>query len=214
MRCGNCGNDAEDRWKYCPRCGAALRDVFSIADMFKKMHKDMGSIETDMKKAFQKNFEVLDLSPMFRNPERGSGFSIKIISNNRNPPKISVKTFGNVDSRNLEKQIYEQFGVKHRIPEKPAQERPAAPSERPEEAPKSTEEPETELKKFGSRVVASISLPGVKSPNDIRISDLENSVEVRATVGDKAFFKILRKPANARLIDKRFEKEKLIMEFA
>jgi len=96
--------------------------------------------------------------------------------------------------------------------------RPGKP-EKPEEklvikGPMKTEEPKTSVARSASKVVVSIHLPGVESEKDIEVSELENSVEVKALAKDKAYFKILTKPSQFRLSSKSFEKGILHMEFS
>jgi HSP20 family molecular chaperone IbpA len=96
--------------------------------------------------------------------------------------------------------------------------RPGKPAEQQEKlvikGPMKTEEPKTSVARSASKVVVSIHLPGVESEKDIEVSELENSVEVKALARDKAYFKILTKPRQFRLSSKSFEKGILHMEFS
>jgi len=76
---------------------------------------------------------------------------------------------------------------------------------------KETIEPKTEVKHLGYKDVIEIHLPGVKSMRDIQITQLEQSIEIKARVGDKLYFKLLPiPPGNA--IKKSFSKGKLRIE--
>ena len=72
------------------------------------------------------------------------------------------------------------------------------------------EEPTTKIKRFSNSIVYEINLPGVTSIEDISITQLENSIEVRAVSKDKSYFKPLE--INFPIIDYELEKEKLILE--
>jgi len=222
MKCPRCGREIEKRWDFCPHCGAMLT-MNQIDDIMEKMGQQM----KHMDKLFRKDFEVFDLSPYFKSRgSGGSGFSIKIVQQNHNKPKVSVNTFGNIDKEKLEKQIYRQLGTKKAASEtmhekegflkklgitkdgKPETKRYGVA------APKRTEEPKTEVKRLESTVVVNMDMPGVRSDRDIEIKELENSIEVKALAGDKAYFKILTKPEQFRLIKKRFSRGMLHLEFS
>jgi len=230
MRCGRCGSDAKEGWTYCPKCGNPLRRRDLFSDMFDRMRKEM----KEMDRVFEKDMQFLDISPFFRQQKpRGSGFTIRITRAGGKEPKVSVKTFGNVDSstkRELSEELGEMVPMQPRPEKREHKEsvlkrmipagRPAEPSReapRKEELekvcePRSMEEPECEVRPLEDRVVVEIKLPGVKE-KDIRIKELESSVEVKAMVKDKAYFKILTKPENRRIAGKSFSKGVLRVEF-
>ena len=201
----------EKGWSYCPSCGFRVERGF-FDDMFSRIKRELFDREM---KAFERQAEALDLSPFFRNP-KGGGFSIKIYRSGASVPKVYVKTFGDVDRNQVEKAVYSQLGVR----DKGVQElrRRATQIQREEKKTatglKQAEEPRTSVRSLGDRVVVDIDLPGVKSPGEISINELENSVEVKAMVGDKAFFKILTKPPQFRVVQRTFSNNTLHLEFA
>jgi len=214
MRCRKCGSELNEKWKFCPRCGSILsRDLF--ADVFSRMEKEL----KEMDKIFERDFEVFDLSPFFRKPNRGRGFSIKITQSSGQDPKFSVKTFGDVDRKEIEEEVKrmgfrERPGlIKNRVRETGGYEKPEAEGRdfSISEA-KTTEEPKTHVKRTGYRIVAEIELPGVRDQNDIEVKSLENSIEVKAKAGDKAYFKILTKPPQTSIVSKSFKKGILYLE--
>lgn len=160
------------------------------------------------------------------NQPKRSGFTIKIVQAGGRKPGISVRTFGDVDKGKLEKEINELGAWQNSL--KPKEEpqstklglfRKAGKPLEPQEkilikGPMKTEEPKTSVARSASRVVVSIQLPGVESEKDIEVSELENSVEVKALAKDRAYFKILTKPSKFRLAKKSFEKGILHMEFS
>jgi HSP20 family molecular chaperone IbpA len=217
MNCPRCGAKIEKDWEYCPKCGVRFRkrddffsgffDVGKIFDRFQKMQEEIN-------KSFEKDFEVFDLSPAFRKPVKGksSGFTIKITRVGNKEPKVSVNTFGDVDRESVKREVKdlaEDAGIDIR--------QPAAREHKPKEelpVPKYTEEPKTSVKRLDSKVLVEIDVPGVKSDDNIRVNELENSVEVKALAGDKAYFKILTKPEQFRITRKEFRKGKLLIEFS
>lgn len=220
MRCGNCGADMEEGWSYCPRCGHRNRGrrgrsmLDNIFSRFRKEFEDMDSM-------FERDFEAFDISPFFGKP-KSSGFTVKIVSSDRQPPRVSVKGFGGVDEKKLERQIRSQMGmgVGDENAGEAAEKRRAEPAEpvkekvrKPLKLPLATEEPKTEAKRTDGKVAVDMEMPGVKGEENIEIRELEDSVEVKAVAGDRGYFKILTKPGKSRLVEKRFEKGKLHLAF-
>ncbi len=220
MKCGSCGEEVSEEWEFCPRCGARIRknDMFSDAfDMMEKEMSRLGNDLSDMDNPLEKNFEVFDLSPFFRKRPRGSGFSIKITRGSGKKPSVSVKTFGDVNRKDIEKEMRKMGIGKSPEPEGSEINREDSPERttgEPEtsEAPKVTEEPETEVRRVGDRIVVEIKIPGVKETKDIHITSLENSVEVKAIAGKKAYFKILTKPPDSSVVNKDFSEGVLRLE--
>jgi HSP20 family molecular chaperone IbpA len=209
MDCPRCGSKIEKDWDYCPRCGTPFRqrDVFSLFDMG-KIFERLGKVQEEMKKSIEKDFEVFDLTPAFKKA-KSSGFTIRITSSGDSTPKVYVKTFGDVDEKAVRREVgemAEQTGMKLKQSHKPAE------KELP--IPKYTEEPKTSVRRADSGVVVEIEMPGVRSEEDIRINELESSVEVRAIAGDKAYFKILTKPEQFTITEKEFRNGKLVIVFS
>lgn len=82
--------------------------------------------------------------------------------------------------------------------------------EKPVKIPKFTEEPETTIERRGNRQIINIKLPGVKK-EDIEIKRLEQSIEIKAFAGDKAYFKLIPIPSSAA-VNRSFEDEMLKIE--
>jgi HSP20 family molecular chaperone IbpA len=238
MKCPRCKRDVEKGWEYCSSCGFMLKnDDFSrFDDMFKRVNKQM----EQMNRMFDKDFEVFDLSPVFNElrekpvERKARGFRITMNSGTGREPKVSVQTFG--DSNNeMRKDILEQLadkgakpsaksdGKRHtmfRIPgltrtnERPKQGSMERDENNEFHLSTKTEEPKTSVKRLGSKVVVDIEIPDVKSHDRIDVRELESSVEVKAIAGDKSYFKILTKPSQFKLSEKRFEKGMLHLEFS
>jgi len=222
MECPRCRSKLKNEWSYCPECGLARSGFVSLNfnDIFTRMRKEM----TEMEKPIDRDFEVFDLSPFFRDQNKksfvikphGSGFSIRIVRSGEHKPKVTVKTFGNVNKENVLKQIYSKFGIR---PEKKQPENITQPkrdeySEKITRAsPKKTEEPKSTVKRLGSKVIVDIELPDVKRDDDIQVKELEDSVEVRALADDKLYFKILTKPSKSGITSQDFKNGVLHLEF-
>ncbi|MCL4372997.1 zinc ribbon domain-containing protein [Candidatus Parvarchaeota archaeon] len=72
-------------------------------------------------------------------------------------------------------------------------------------------EPEDLVSKHGDTVIHAISLPGVRTKNDIDIRKMENSIEVRAKNGDKLYLKIVRRDKKQSVISEEFANENLVL---
>ncbi len=228
MRCPNCKSNVDDRWQFCPKCGTRLRRRRSLFDqLFSHFGREFEQMDKEIDR-MEKRFEALDLSPFFRQTG-GKGFKIKVVRHGGDEPKVSVQTFGDVKGEDIRKELKKQMGregqpIKIRIgPPRPRITRsgPAPGSQGPEAkprkelpTPKTTEEPKTEVRRVDSKVMVDMELPGVKSLEDIRINEMQESVEVRAVAGERGFFKILTKPGQFRLSGKSFKAGKLHLEFS
>jgi HSP20 family molecular chaperone IbpA len=223
MQCPVCGTKIDKEWGFCPRCGTRISGDF-FDEIFSRMRKELA----EMNKLLEKDIEAFDLSPWFKDMDRKSvhpkrsGFTIKIVQAGNKQPDVSVRTFGDVEKNKLRKEI-DELGAWQSGTEKEAggsyfregAGKPAKPQEKLViKGPMKTEEPKTSVARSASKVVVSIHLPGVESENDIEVSELENSIEVKALAKDKAYFKILTKPSQFRLSKKSFGKGVLQMEFS
>ncbi|HDD45935.1 MAG TPA: zinc-ribbon domain-containing protein [Candidatus Aenigmarchaeota archaeon] len=203
MKCPRCGSEVKSGWSYCPVCGFKLKRVEEIpTDIFSIVEREMKAFN----KLFEKDFEFFDLTPWFRKGRKG--FTIKIIQESGKEPRITVKTYGDIDREKVEKELYDRFGIKSPLKAQPERKRVIDIS-----TPKITEEPRSEIRRVGDKLIVDIHLPGVKKEEDIDIKVLENSVEVKAFAGEKVYFKILTKPPEFDIARYAFENEILHLEF-
>ncbi len=226
MRCPRCGTDVEKGWAFCPRCGYRLHradDFFSGTSGFDDiLQRLVKQISDEMNRMLERNVEVFDLSPLFSSKNfrgRSRGFRIKITRSGNEKPRIDVKTFGNVDRdaiRDEIEDVYEKAGVKKGMESRlPIGARPVAEARsRAAKEPAVTEEPETTIRRDNSSVIVEVRVPGVKSINDIDVTELDKSVEVKAIVGSKAYFKILTKPPSYSLKAREFRDGVLKLVFS
>ncbi len=214
MRCPYCGMHVESDWDYCPRCGGSLARRSFFEDVFERINREF----KEMDKLFDRNFEALDISQFFKDvkPKR-SGFSIRITQIGGRKPEISIKTFGDVDKEEIAREIHDKLGIDISFRKRRKIEIPKPSLKGLKEKikePKVTEEPKTTIKRTDSKVVVEIEIPDIKNEENIEVRELENSVEVKAIAGDKAYFKILSKPRGFRVSSKKFRNGKLYLEFS
>jgi HSP20 family molecular chaperone IbpA len=212
------------------------RDLFSqIFSQMRNSFRDMEGFE----RMFERDIEALDLSPWFRRrpdkervlkPLQKKGFTVHITTGTGMRPKVNVKTYGDVNKEKIEREVYDKLGVQ-KIPQTQKAPHPEKVEDKSEQhgerrsrfslpsitrksVPKCTEEPKADVKRIGDKVTVDICMPDVKSTDNIEIKELESSVEVKAVTGDKAYFKILTKPAQFGLSEKSFKDGTLHLEFS
>jgi len=77
--------------------------------------------------------------------------------------------------------------------------------------PKKVVEPKTEIKNLGNKKIVEIELKGVREDN-IKVNELEHSIEIRAYSKGKLFFNVIPKKSNTSILNKYFDGKKLILE--
>jgi HSP20 family molecular chaperone IbpA len=193
-RCRNCGRGLKKDWVVCPYCGEEVEPKKPYArqfDLLEDIEREFERIDKMFGPSFFK-FPKIDI----RTPFRGGGISITIRSGTGMKPQIDVKTSG--DYKKLEPEIKRRLGVREGIEEIEEEK----PKRKP---PRITEEPETTIQRTGNVETIKIKLPDVKSLDDIEIKKLEQSLEVKAFVGDKVYFKLIPIKPHARISGKSFE---------
>jgi len=200
-KCRECGEKVSDKWDFCPYCGAPLRErEFEPFDIFEDIEKEFRRID--------RMFGFEPLKFRIKPGIRGGGISITIQSGTGMEPKIEVRTSG--EYKKLEPEIKRRLGIKPGVEE--VSEEEAEEEKRKVRVPKVTEEPEAEVKSLGNKQIISIKLPDVKSEKDIEVKKLEQSMEIKAFAGDKAYFKLIPLPANASIVKKEFKNGVLRIE--
>lgn len=187
--CPCCAEKVGKDWKYCPHCGTQLHRPMDIFEEVEEAFKEFD-------KFFSPRFFKF---PSF--PFRGGGISITITSKSGEEPKVQVSTFG--DYKLFEPEIKQRLGVKPKVKEVEMEEA---------KAPAVTEEPEMVVEQLNGKQVLKLKLPGVRSVEEVDVRKLEQSIEVRARVGNKAYFKLIPIKPDAEILDKRYKKETLELE--
>jgi HSP20 family molecular chaperone IbpA len=209
--CSNCGEKIKEDWEFCPYCGEEIEKEKLRA---KERIAPFKNIFGDVEKEFERIDKMFGFDS-FRFPSfkikpgsRGGGVSITIQSGTGMAPKVEVKTFG--EYKKLEPELKRKLGVKPAVEE--VAEEQEGKKRLEVKLPKVTEEPETEIQNLGSRQIISIKLPDVKSEDDVELKRLEQSIEVKAFAGDKAYFTLLPLPSSAAIAKKEFKNGVLRIE--
>ena len=72
------------------------------------------------------------------------------------------------------------------------------------------EEPKTNIRRLGDKVIYELELPGIDSLDQISFIKMENSIEIKAATKEKAYEKIIQ--IDLPISDYKLEDEKLILE--
>jgi len=201
--CSNCGSKVEKGWRHCPHCGVSL--MGSGGDMFSHVLREMDEMTKRMGLKIDRDMEVIDISGMLEDVMKSMGgtksnnrrgFSLRIHQKNDENPKIMFRRIGGQHLEHTRKSIIPRL-------RKPVEGKP--PTHKLSiKLPQETSEPETEIRRLGNKVLVDIRLPGVRNSGDVDISELENSVEIKAVAGNRGYFKIIRKPEFSRIAKKSF----------
>ncbi len=228
--CPNCGAEITGDWVFCPKCGVNLKDEGDEEESFMMpgfgLFADLDKQLEEMDRFFGGRGSIFEIPKAAqRRPQkpvpsqgqgvqvRGGGISITFSSGaTGGPPKVTIHTSG--DFKPLEPELRRKFGVDGgRV--RPRAEEPQVGEEPARAPPEITEEPEAELVKgAGGKVSAlKVKLPDVESARDIKISRLENSIEIKAYVKNKAYFKLFQVPPTSRIIGTAFKNGVLTISF-
>jgi len=175
--------------KRCSKCGEKIKDEWDFCPRCGR------KVKVD-----RQEFPGFKISPMMKS----GGISIIIQSGTGMEPRVNMKTSGGF--KRIEPEIKRKIGVQTGMGGITEEKRKVK-----DRIVKSTEEPETEIKNAGNRKIIFIKLPNVRSEDDIEINRFEQSIEIRAFAGDKAYFKLIPVPANA-LVSDEFDKGMLKLE--
>lgn len=223
--CPNCSAEIAGEWEFCPKCGArllqdAVPSPFFGFDLFADIDKQLEAMDKEFFGGRNSLFEIpkparaqrQQQQPQQQQPQRGSGpqqqvrgggISITFSSGTGRPPNVVIHTSG--DFKSLEPELRKRLTATGDMPQETPRREPS--EERQRAPPEVTEEPEAELiKGAGGKIAAlNVKLPGVDSAKDIKISRLPNSIEIKAYVKNKAYFKLFQLPPTSRITGTGFK---------
>lgn len=206
-KCKKCGSKISESNSFCPSCGVKLNENDTDWGMLGK--NDAPENELDMlsktlfnslnsgflnkmigsaMKMIEKEMKKVDNNPQFKK----NNFQLYINGKRINPENIKLtqspaKPEGSI-KKNLSKEKLKKFAI----------------------LPK--QEPLSNMKRFSDEVVYEIDIPGVESINDIIISKLESSIEIKALAKDKVYSKII--PVNLPIKKYNLQDDKLFLQLS
>lgn len=165
--------------KKCKNCNAKIDRNWIFCPSCGNTLKEVKSkdIFQEVDKEFRQIDQMLEMKVpkfMLKPPLKAKGVSIIITADNTSPPKINVQTYGE-----------HKHDIHHHHEKKPVR------------IPKTTEEPDTKIQRIQNKQIITLNLPDVKSLEDIELKQLDQSIEIKAFAGDKAYFKLIPIPLNA-----------------
>jgi len=219
--CKKCKNKIEKKFSYCPYCGSAFDDKENENEDYGLLGKEdvnlnnfLGNPNIKLPLGFNTIFKKLmsQMEKQMKNMNieekddekaivKKGGITINI-SNESGTPIIKVKSFGNLPGfEKIQNQAKPKAVItKSSLSEEKAKELSKLPRQ----------EAESKVRRLSGRVIYEIEVPEVTDINNVLISQLENSIEVKAFAKDKAYFKFL--PIALPLLKYKLAKEKLILE--
>ena len=172
----------EKGWNYCPKCGEEKKGFF------RNPFKGFG--EKLFTKSFDKMFkQVFDsMQEVDLESDGSKNFVIKM-SNLDGVPDVQV--FNSKKKPVVKKRV--QPRMSNRVL-------------------KNVEEPEAKLRDYGNSLFVELTIPSVKSINDVEIVKLGESVEIRAFGKGKSYFKMISVPKASNVLKKELKDGKLFVE--
>jgi HSP20 family molecular chaperone IbpA len=186
MKC-SCGQNLDKSWEFCPHCGKKVEKGFRLELPnfgFNKKEESFEDMDSDMDEQMEE---------MNRKAEQMlNAFGI--------PGKINIKIIRHGPEGFAPVQV--QSAPKIRRTEAKPQEEVPKPVEE-------TAEPITKITKSAGGMKIVMQLPGVLSPDDIKIRQFGESIEVKAYAGKRCYFKVIPVRPNSEIVEKKLTDEML-----
>ena len=176
-QCPRCKNIIKDSFNYCPICNKNLRSKYD--------EDDYGFLG---KNDFSEDMDVTDnfIDKMFNSAMKMLEKQMKNL-NERNKnyyqPGLNVQFFVNGEKIFPEKQIINRpIKVENHFTKEKLKKLLELPRK----------EPESNVKRISGKVIYELSVPGVKTIDNVLINQLENSIEIKALSDDLVYLKNLK----------------------
>ena len=192
--CSSCAKKIDKKFSYCPYCGFSFKKA--------KEESDFGMIGRD------------DFEENFQEPELKMPFGLDKVMNSL-VKQLEKQMSGMGDSSGMPKGFRIQISTGKpqvkQVQGKKVTEKIIISEEEFERRKKlPIEDAESKIRRIGEGIVYEISVPGVGSKQDVMITKLENSIEVKAYSKDKCYLKTI--PLNVDVIGYAIKDQKLFLE--
>jgi len=203
--CKECGEKTNKKYRFCPSCGTEINN--HKKEDWGMLGKSDSIDEGSFQSPFFGGFSGKMLNSMIGNVMKMLEKEMqKDMKDTQKIPRSNFKLMINgkeIKFSNPKEQIKQD--KPKRIPRMEfKQEQLKAFTSLPKE------EPKTNLKRFGDKIIYEIEMPEVKSFEDILINYLENSIEIKAVGKTKAYSKII--PINMPIVSQNLSQGKLVLE--
>jgi hypothetical protein len=227
--CQRCGRKTNKSNSFCPHCGTPLKkskekeelgmlgenDSFNeLESVSNSLFGGMGGISGSfMNKMLSNTMRMLEKeleremksNPQSQNPN---------LNNNPNfngSPRTKIRLMINGKEINLNNENSINQNSERKEKEKPAKFKKFSEDQVKKFSKLPKKQPKTELKRIADKISYEIEVPGVKSMEDISITPLESSIEMKAISSDKAYSKLI--PINLPIMGYSLSDGLLVLEF-
>jgi len=237
--CPKCNEKITGKFSFCPSCGFNLsknqekeygmlgnNDYVAQQDEVQNMmgnmfggafggkmmnsmlNNAMKMLEKEMQKSIKEQGNMQNNLNQNNQPVNRTNFELYINGKKIPADKIKVTKKPNQDFQNkglLSKEQMSKIGNQNNSPT------PKFTNEVKENFQKlPKKQPETNVRRFSNKVVYEIDIPGVESIKNVSISQMENSIEIKAVSKKNAYEKII--PIGLPIAKYGFSKGKLVLE--
>ena len=202
--CKKCRNRVNKTQRFCSECGIQLHNSQEDWGMLGKTD----SIEEEfLENPFFGGFSGKILNKMVKNTLRMLEKEMeKEEMNMQSMPRTNFKLM--INGKEIKFNEQERLQRKKQVVDMPLDQFKENQLKIFSRLPK--EDPKTNLRRFGDKIIYEIEMPETKSVKDVLINKLENSIEIKAIGKTKAYFKII--PINMPIVNKTLFQGKLILE--
>lgn len=211
--CNKCGKKVNEKYEFCPHCGNLVGGDFKKENWGLLGKNDTPSEIDNFSKSIFGNIGGGIMNKMLGNAMKMLESEMqKEIKRKNAPNKSNFQLFINGKKINLGNHPPQIQRQETKIPVKKISLKQFSKEKLKKLATLPKEEPSTKIRRFANKVVYEISIPEIKSINDISITQLETSIEIKALAKNKVYSKLI--PINLPLINFNFLDEKLVFEFS
>ena len=209
-RCSNCERKLGKSYSYCPYCGKNISDKGDYGllgkndfDQTNQANLSGGSF---MEKLFstamnmvEKQIKQISEKPNFQNQSLPQNTNFRLVINGK-----EVKLPNQINSPQPIQRLNQPQKTTLQTQNSISKEKLNRFAKLPKE------EPESKIKRINGRLIYEISMPGVKNIEDVLITRLENSIEIKALSKTKVYSKNLN--VNLPIKGYKLFEENLILE--
>jgi len=215
--CPRCKRKVDEKYSFCPHCGQRFdsdeesddwgmlgKNDFMSMDGIKipvGLNALFNSLMRNLSKEFDEQLNKNYFPDEKNKKVKRDGISISISTFGNGPPKIKVTQLGEKPKMQVQKEVKEKLKQNTFTEEKVKK-----------FGNLKREEPKTSIRRLSNKIMYEIEMPGVKSLDDVSITKLENSIEIKAIAKDKAYIKKI--PINLPITNYDLSEGKLILELA
>jgi len=208
-KCENCGKKTDDKFLYCPYCGDPIGNQEDEEDFGMLGKNDKVDEFEEFSKSIFGGIGGKMFNKMLGNAMKTLEKEMqKEMNNRKNMPRTNFELYINGKRINTGNMVPEKKLIPKEKKDTFFNRFSTEDSKKFSKLPKT--EPETKLRRLSKKIIYEINMPEVKSIKDISVTNLENSIEIRAITDDKAYFKLI--PISLPIISYNLNNGTLVLE--